>query len=105
MLFDGDKLTFVSLSNVSEEDLLQATSRSQDLIQDSTDADSESTTNQYLNVAYVDFSGEFKAPIGPLFKVKFKPSGSNLSGTTKINFALVTAAGISAETSSITVNF
>ena len=88
-----------------QEDLLQATTRDQDLGEDSTNFDLDSTTDKYLNVAYVDFSGEFKAPTVPLFKVTFKPYGSNITGTTKINFALITAAGISAETSSITVTF
>lgn len=103
--FDSSKLTFVSLTVESDDDLLQATTAAADIQADSGDADSDSSTDKFANVAYTAFGGDFAAPVSPMFKIVFKPATTSYIGTTKINYVLSLAAGFTGEASSVTVTF
>jgi hypothetical protein len=105
MFFDSDKLTFVSLEVDSIDDLLQATRTSNDIRKDSNNLDLDLSTDKFANVAYTSFSGEFATPLSPLYRATFRAKDGFISGTTQINFALVTAAGFSSEANSVILTF
>ena len=95
----------MSLTVESDDDLLQATTAAADIQSDSSDADSDSSTDKFANVAYTAFGGDFAAPVSPMFKIVFKPATTSYIGTTKINYVLSLAAGYTGEASSVTVTF
>ena len=105
IFFDSSKVTFTSLVIESDEDLLQATINAADIQDDSNNLDTDELTDKFANVAYVSFTGEFAVPSTPLFTIAFRATDTFNSGTTAINFTLMTAQGFTGETSSVTSSF
>ena len=105
IFFDSSKVTFTSLVIESDEDLLQATINAADIQNDSNNLDTDELTDKFANVAYVSFTGEFAVPSTPLYTIAFKATDTFNSGTTAINFTLMTAQGFTGETSSVTLSF
>ena len=105
MFFDSDKLAFASLVVDADEDLLQATTTSAGIQEDSNNLDTDALTDKFANIAYVSFPGEFSVPSTPLYRVSFKATDIFSTGSTQINFALITAAGFVGETDSVTLSF
>ena len=105
MFFDSDKLTFTSLLLDSDEDLVKATTTSNDIQEDQSDLDLDAFTDKFANVAYVSFTGEFAVPSTPLYRISFRATDTFNSGSTQINFALMTAEGFESKTSSVTLSY
>ena len=105
IFFDSSKVNFTSLVIESDEDLLQATINAADIQDDSNNLDTDELTDKFANVAYVSFTGEFAVPSIPLYTIAFKATDTFNSGTTAINFTLMTAQGFEGETSSVTLSF
>ena len=105
MFFDSDKLAFASLVVDADEDLLQATTTSAGIQEDSSNLDTDALTDRFANIAYISFMGEFAVPNTPLYKISFRATDTFDSGSTQINFALMTAEGFEGKTSSVTLSF
>ena len=105
IFFDSDKLTFTSLLLDADEDLVKATTTSNDIQEDQSDLDLDAFTDKFANVAYVSFTGEFAVPSTPLYRISFRATDTFNSGSTQINFALMTAEGFESKTSSVTLSY
>ena len=108
VFFDSSKLTFVSMANNSGEDTIAATLTAEEVAgsPDSSNADNDSNTDYFANIAWTSFGGSFPAPISNLFTVTFKPATTSFEGTTNINYAnLSLASGYEASAESVVITF
>ena len=85
VFFDSSKLTFVSMANnrrghhCGNTDCEEVAGSP-----DSSNADNDSNTDYFANIAWTSFGGSFPAPISNLFTVTFKPATTALEPPTSI---------------------
>ena len=111
IFYDSSKLTFVSLAETYDENLIQATRTPDSVVADSADLDSNSATDKRAIIAYTSFTGAWPdeddsdRPL-ELFKVSFDAASASWAGETPINFVITSgAAGYTATNPTVTVEF
>ena len=111
IFYDSAYLTFVSLAETYDEDLIEASRTPDSVVADSSNLDDTSATDKRATIAYTSFTDAWPdeddsdRPL-ELFKVTFDAAKASWAGETPINLVITSAAeGYTASNSTVTVEF
>ena len=111
VFYDSAYLTFVSLAETYDEDLVQATRTPDSVVADSANLDENSATDKRAIIAYTNFTSAWPdeddsdRPL-ELFKVTFDAAKASWAGETPINLVITSGAGgYTASNPTVTVEF